>query len=139
MNARTPQQVHEFFTRAILDHDPEGLMTLYDTDAVMMPEPGKPPVRGHAAIKKALSSLHALNPHEGKVETVFCLQRDDLAMMRSKWHFTGTGSDGQPVRVAGDGTEVMRRKADGSWVHLIDHPRGADPLERPRRCHAALD
>jgi uncharacterized protein (TIGR02246 family) len=129
MIARTPQQVHEFFTKAILDQDPEGLMTLYDSDAVMLPAVGKTPVRGHAAIREALSALHALNAYEGKVETVFCLQRDDLAMMRSKWHFTGTGSDGQPVRVTGNGAEVMRRKPDGSWVHLIDHPGGADLSE----------
>jgi uncharacterized protein (TIGR02246 family) len=129
MSARTPKQVHEFFTKAFQDHDLEGLMSLYDPDAVMIPEPGKPPVRGHAAIRAALDRLQSLKPRDGNLETVFCIERDDLALMRSKWHFTGTAPDGHLIKMPGSGTEVMRKQADGSWVHLLDNPWGADALE----------
>lgn len=128
MPALTPRQVHEQFTQAFLARDLEALMALYDPDATMMPGPGEEPVQGHAAIRKALEALQALEPSNGALETVFCMEHDDLALMRSKWHFTGTGPDGQPVELAGSGTEVMRRRPDGSWVHLIDNPWGADAL-----------
>ena len=128
MPARTPTQVHEMFTEAFLAHDLDGVMALYDADALMAPLAGGPPVRGKDAIRKVIAALLAMNPRDGGLETVFCLERDDLALMRSKWHFIGDGPDGNPVEMIGSGFEVMHRNADGTWVHLIDSPRGGDPL-----------
>ena len=128
MPALTPQQVHEQFTEAFLAHDLDGVMALYDADALLAPLSGGRPVRGKDAIREVIAALLAMKPRDGGLETVFCLERDNLALMRSKWHFTGDGPNGIPVEMVRSGTEVMHRNADGTWVHLIDSPRGGDPL-----------
>ncbi|NIA71464.1 SgcJ/EcaC family oxidoreductase [Pelagibius litoralis] len=129
MPALTPRQVHEQFTEAFKVHDLDALIALYDPDGVMVPGPGEKPVRGHLAIRKALEALQKLKPSNVELKTVFCIERDDLALTRSRWHFTGTSPDGQPVHMAGSGTEVMRRRPDGTWVHLFDNPWGGDVLD----------
>jgi uncharacterized protein (TIGR02246 family) len=126
MPARTPQQVHEFFLKAVLANDLEGVMALYDTDAVLVS--GGQPVRGHEAIKKVITAQLAMNPRDGSLEVISCIERDGLALMRSKWRFIGDDPDGNPFDVTGSGTEVAHRKTDGAWVYLIDSPRGGDPL-----------
>ena len=128
MSARTPQQVHEQFVEAVRSHDLEGLMELYEPDAVLAPLSGDPPVRGREEIRKALVKLLATNPRDADIETVFCVQRDDLALMRSKWRFVGDGPDGRPVEVTGSGTEIMHRRPDGTWAQLIDNPLGGGRL-----------
>jgi ketosteroid isomerase-like protein len=50
----------------------------------------------------------------------------DVALLRSKWSLAGTGPDGKPVAMSGNGTEVVRRQADGTWLFVIDNPAGAD-------------
>ena len=125
MPARTPQEVHEQFAQAFFARDLEGLLALYDEDATMMPGPGQQPVRGLAAIHKALEDLLALEPRNFRLTTVFSMEHDGLALMRSKWSFKRMGPDGAPVEISGSGTEVMRRKPDGTWVNLIDNPWGA--------------
>jgi ketosteroid isomerase-like protein len=42
------------------------------------------------------------------------------------WSFSGTGPDGEPVRLAASNADVLRRQADGSWRFVIDNPWGTD-------------
>jgi ketosteroid isomerase-like protein len=42
------------------------------------------------------------------------------------WSFTGTGSQGEPVKLAAQNADVLRRQADGSWRFVIDNPWGTD-------------
>jgi uncharacterized protein (TIGR02246 family) len=126
MTARTPAQVHEQFANAFFEHDVEGLLALYDTEATMVPGPGETPIVGQAAIRAALEALLALKPHDGEMATTFLVEKNDIALMGSKWRFTCTGDDGILIEMSGSGTEVMKRRADGSWVHLIDNPWSGD-------------
>ena len=126
MSARTPAQVHEQFAKAFFEHDVEGLLALYDAEATMVPGPGEKPITGQTAIRAVLETLLALKPRDGDMTTTFLIEKNDVALMGSRWRFTCNGPDGCPVKMSGNGTEVMGRRADGSWVHLIDNPWSGD-------------
>jgi ketosteroid isomerase-like protein len=42
------------------------------------------------------------------------------------WSFTGTGPDGEPVKLTGRNADVLRRQSDGGWRFVIDNPWGTD-------------
>ena len=42
-HARSPEEIQTLFIAAIGNHDLDGLMALYDEDAVMVPSPGAAP------------------------------------------------------------------------------------------------
>ena len=49
-----------------------------------------------------------------------------LALTGLKWSATGTDPAGKPVTMSGNSTEVVRRQSDGTWLFVIDNPRGAE-------------
>ncbi len=100
-------------------------MGLYESDAVLIPQPGAELVRGTQAIRAALEGFLAL---KGKVElqTKHVVRYGDIALLRAAWRLKGTGPDGKPVEMAHGSAEVVRRQPDGSWRYIIDHPFGSD-------------
>jgi ketosteroid isomerase-like protein len=52
------------------------------------------------------------------------LEVNDLALVAGDWSFTGTGPNGEPVRLEAKNADVLRRQADGSWRFVIDNPWG---------------
>ncbi len=54
------------------------------------------------------------------------VEASDLALVTTVWSFTGTGLDGEPVKLAAKSADVLRRQVDGSWRFLIDNPWGTD-------------
>jgi uncharacterized protein (TIGR02246 family) len=124
MAGNTPEDVHRLFATAFNAGDLAALMALYESDARLAPQPGQVVV-GHEAIRNALQGFLAL---QGQIhlETRYAIEAGDLALLRAKWHLTGTGPDGTPIEMQGNSTEVVRRQGDGSWRYIIDHPFGAD-------------
>jgi len=122
MAERSPKEAHELFTRAFNAGDVDGLMALYEPDALLLTDP---PAKGTQAIREALEGFLAL---KGKIEleTVHAFQNGDVALLRSKWRLKGTGPDGKPIEMQHSSAEVVRRQPDGSWRYIIDHPFGAD-------------
>ncbi|GAB3653599.1 hypothetical protein GCM10027596_04240 [Nocardioides korecus] len=100
------------------------LMSTYETDAVLVPGPGAPPVRGHAAIEEALRGFLGLG---GTLSFTprFWLLAGDVALGSLEFSMAG-GHDpeGNPVPLAGVTSEVVRRQRDGSWKYVVDHPFG---------------
>jgi len=125
MAARTPVDAHRLFEKAFNAGDLEGLMALYESDAVVIPQPGAEPIKGTKAIRSALEQFLAL---KGKVEleTKHVVQHGDIALLRSAWRLKGTGPDGKPVEMSHGSAEVVRRQPDGSGRYVIDHPFGSD-------------
>jgi ketosteroid isomerase-like protein len=120
-----PQDIQRHFAEAMNSGKIEAVVALYEPEATLVVPPAGPPVTGHAAIREALESVLAL---KGKMvlDTTYCIQSGDVALLRGKWHLTGKGPDGEPIIMEGESAEVARRQPDGRWLYIVDHPRGAD-------------
>ncbi len=128
MSARTAEDVHHLFTQFLLAGDLDGMVGLYEADAVavMVPQPG-PIVRGHAAIREGLSELLAFGP-QFELHILKTLEIEDIAILYARWNFTGTDPDGNAVRMTGLTSDVVRRQPDGSWLIAIDNPVGGEGI-----------
>jgi uncharacterized protein (TIGR02246 family) len=119
--AYTPEQCDELFTRFANACDLEGLVSLYEADAVLAQAEG-PPARGAAAIRAALAELLASAPRL-EMKVVRALRAgDDLAALTSDYSIEMTGPDAKRFSVAGRSAVVTRRQPDGSWRIAIDDP-----------------
>jgi uncharacterized protein (TIGR02246 family) len=108
------------FTDAFNTGDIDVVMTLYEPDAVVVPQPGQV-VSGTAAIRESLSGFLAL---KGKIaiEPRRILTSGDVALLNTTWKLEGTAPDGSPLNLGGETTEVIRRQPDGTWLYTIDDP-----------------
>jgi uncharacterized protein (TIGR02246 family) len=127
MPASTPEEIHNLWTKAFNAGDLDNLVNLYETKALLMPQPGQT-VSGHAAIREALEGLLALKP-KFNLQFQKALESGDLALLFSRWTLTGTGPDGTELSLSGQTSDVVRRQADGSWLFVIDNPFGGLGVE----------
>jgi ketosteroid isomerase-like protein len=58
------------------------------------------------------------------------IEAGDIALYISRWRLDGTSPDGQPVSMAGESSDVLRRQRDGRWLIALDNPWGADLLPK---------
>ena len=97
MHATTARQVHELFVERFNAQDADGVIELYEPNAVILP-PGAPEVvSGHVAIRAVLDEFLAL---KGKMENtiVRVIERQDIAILYSRWTVSGAGPDGRRSR-----------------------------------------
>lgn len=105
--ARRAEDLGRFFIEKANAGDLEGLVALYEADAVLAFPSGKV-TRGIQAIRQAYEELIATRPRF-KGEQRPALLNGDLA-------FTSTRFEG------GATAEVARRQPDGTWLWVIDQP-----------------
>ena len=122
MPARSPEQCDIQVSNAISSGNIEEAMALYEPDASFCAEPGHI-VTGTDAIRKVMSDFISTNP-KLTIEVPIVVQSGDTALLHSKWSMSGTGPDGNPVDMSGEGVEVVRRQSDGTWKFIIDNPWG---------------
>jgi ketosteroid isomerase-like protein len=120
--ANTPEQIHALFEAAFNAQDIDSLMTLYEPEAAIVPQPGAVAI-GIAPVREALLAFLALNGTI-RLETNFSIETGDLALMSGKWSLKGTGPDGKAITLGAVTAEVARRQPDGAWLYVIDHPWG---------------
>ncbi len=114
MPACRPEDVHRLFAEAMNAGDLKALAELY-------------PARGGAApIRNGLRNLLALKPRIS-VETRSVVRAGEVALLGSRWRLVGTTPEGRAVTLAGTGTEMVRRQADGSWRYVVE-PQAASGL-----------
>ncbi|MFT3827679.1 MAG: DUF4440 domain-containing protein [Chitinophagaceae bacterium] len=113
------QDAHATLAAAFNTGDVATVLSMYDVNGIIVPEPGKP-VSGKEKFEEAVKAILAV---KGKMEikTVYCLQTGNLAVGRSEWNIT----DGDEVKVSAKGIEVMKQQEDGTWKIVIDHAFGA--------------
>jgi uncharacterized protein (TIGR02246 family) len=113
------EDAHETLAAAFNTGDVDTVLSMYDYDGIIVPEPGKP-VAGKEKFREAIKAILSV---KGKMEikTVYCLQAGDVAVGRSEWNIT----DGNEVKVSAKGIELMKQQPDGSWKIVIDHAFGA--------------
>jgi uncharacterized protein (TIGR02246 family) len=124
MPRETPVQVLETVVEGINTGNFETLMALYEPEAAFATEPGRL-APGLGGIRDALDGFIAM---KGKLDLKVSrvLEVSDLALVVGEWTFTGTGPDGEPVKLAARNADVLRRQADGSWRFVIDNPWGTN-------------
>lgn len=105
MPACRPEDVHRRFAEAVNAGDLEALAELYP-----VPRPGG---------SRALQDLLALKP-QISVETRSVVRAGRVALLGSRWRLAGTTPEGRAVALAGTGTEMVRRQADGSWRYVVE-------------------
>ncbi|HEY9401701.1 MAG TPA: SgcJ/EcaC family oxidoreductase [Pyrinomonadaceae bacterium] len=126
MKVYQPEDMNSAFAEAFNSGDIENLMALYEPSAVLVPVPGRV-VEGSQAIRAALQELLALKGYMHS-ENQYALVHGDIALLRAKVHLAGSAPGGNRLEINNHTTEVVRRQTDGSWLYILDHPYGADPL-----------
>ena len=103
--------------------DMEGLLDLYEPDAVFVRGPGDH-VSDRAGLRAALQGFLDTG---GQIsfKTRYVVQHDDIALLSNEYTLQGTDPEGKPFTMSGKTAEVVRRQPDGRWLYIIDHPAGA--------------
>jgi ketosteroid isomerase-like protein len=117
----SPEDFHRTYVEAFNSGSVEPLVSLYESDAALVPEPEEV-VSGHAAIREALSRYQTIG--RMTATTRYCITSGEVALASASWQIDGTGPDGRPVSVAGTSADLLRRQGDGRWLLVVDHPFG---------------
>ena len=104
----------------------DSLVSLYEEQAVLAPQPGARVV-GKAGIRDAFARMTARHPRI-TMTAAMIMERDGLALVRHEWVMTGTDAEGKPMERRGTSAEVLRRQPDGRWLYVLDHPSGFDKV-----------
>jgi len=121
--ATSPTHLMQLFAQRAGAGDLEGVMALYEAEAVFQPAPGVE-LTGTDQISAGLSEFLMLKPQitfDGDTDVVVV---DDIALVSNNWTMTGVAPDGSVVTDSGLSADIVRRQPDGAWLVLIDQPRG---------------
>ena len=123
MAATRPEQIIELFVASFNAGDLEGLTSLYESGAAIIPEPGQDPLSGVSAISEFFKGFLAM---KGRLTVLAssAVQCGDIALTHSSWRLDAPGAE--PME--GATAEVSRRQPDGTWLYVIDNPWGAGVL-----------
>ncbi|MEO8485397.1 MAG: nuclear transport factor 2 family protein [Betaproteobacteria bacterium] len=123
MSARTPEEMHTLFQRHFRAADMNALLSLYEPESVLVPQPGHV-ARGHAAIRESLAAFLGMKG-TFSMQPTRAIHAGDIAIAFAKWTLDAKGPDGSPVHLEGETSDVVRRQPDGRWLLVIDCPFGA--------------
>ena len=107
--AACPEDLAKFFVLRANDGDVEGLVALYEPDAILACGDGKTAI-GTEAIRCFYTELLTTKPQFVAGEQATPLQNGDLALTSSR---LGNGSVT---------AEIARRQSDGNWLWTVDQP-----------------
>lgn len=121
--AATPAQLMTLFAERAASGDAAGLVELYEPDAAFEPQIGVV-FRTSEAIGEALAGLAAMRPRITYAREPDVVVVGDIALVSNAWTMTAVLPDGLGHREGGVSADVLRRQSDGTWLVLIDQPRG---------------
>jgi uncharacterized protein (TIGR02246 family) len=124
MAAQRPEECDLLLAACINAGDLEGAVAFYESGARFVEGPDKT-VEGSAGIREVFRAMLADKPRL-TMEVPKVVESGDVALLCSKWASTVTGPDGREKTDTGNGREVVRRQADGTWRFVIDYPNGGD-------------
>src|SRR5215468_10154471 len=108
MPAQKPEEVHRLFADAFHQGDLDAILSLYEPDAVLVPQPGQT-VQGHSAIRQALAGFLAMKPRFA-FQSIRAIGSSEIALLSSDWMLAGTGPGGVPVNMSGRTADVVRKQ-----------------------------
>ncbi len=123
MAASSPQELHERFLKYFNSKDVDGVLSLYDDDAVLVAAPDQK-AHGTDAIRGAIEEFVGLGGQIEFVAEAEPIVVGDLALTHARWRLTPDVGDA----LEGETAEVSRRGTDGKWRYLIDNPWGPGVL-----------
>jgi len=124
MNVRQPAEAGRAFEKLFAAGDLEGLMALYEPDAVFTNARGAHV--GTVAIRNVLQGY--LNTGASiRMNDSVAFEAGDLALVH--WAWTMTFDDGRTAE--GATAEVLRKSTDGIWKFVIDNPDGPALIGHP--------
>ncbi|WP_067687025.1 YybH family protein [Nocardia jejuensis] len=109
IKATDPNDLGKFFIERANAKDVDGLVALYEPDAVLAFPPGSL-ATGHAEIRKVYEQFVAFAPELSPSTQHPALINGDLAL-------TAATLDNGEITV-----EIARRQPDGSWLWSVDQP-----------------
>lgn len=120
MNAHNPAEVHELFLDAFNRGDVEAIVALYEPNAVLI-DAGQPLI-GHTAIREFYRNLSARKGRM-RLETQSLVEwNGSLAVLHGSWTFEFSSATAKMTTNRGISTEVVHRRANGTWLFVIDEP-----------------
>ena len=108
--AQRPEDLTRLFVERANAADVEGMLDLYEADAVMAFPPGQLTV-GHTAIRALFEQMVAARPQFGLEGPLQTLVVGDIALTATKARDE-----------AGARAQVARRGPDGTWRRVLDRP-----------------
>jgi ketosteroid isomerase-like protein len=106
--AREPEDLGRFFVQRANEGDLDGLVALYEADAVLASGPGQA-AQGPDAIRRQLAQFLASAP-KLTGESQPAVRNGDLALTSTRFEGGATA-------------EIARRQPDGAWLWVADQPR----------------
>ncbi|GAA2380763.1 nuclear transport factor 2 family protein [Dactylosporangium salmoneum] len=110
IKAETPEDITRLFVERANAGDVDGLVELYEPDAVLAYPPGSTSV-GHDAIRAVFATMLQHVPRFEPEDALPTVRHGDLALTST------AAKDGTGGRV-----QVVRRQAGGGWLRVIDRP-----------------
>src|SRR5579884_582833 len=95
--ARQPEDLNRFFLERANAGDVEGVVALYEPDAVLV-GPGRQMISGTPALRQAYTQLFASKPtFAGETQTA--IRNGNLALTSTKFTISSVDPDGKPVTI----------------------------------------
>lgn len=118
MTARKATDLIKLFSERFSAGDIDGLMELYEEDAVFPNHHGT-----HEGAEQIRPVLQGYIDSGASIEfnRQVAFETGDIALVQNGWTLTTPGGD----KVTGVSVEVARKQSDGMWKYTIDSPDGA--------------
>jgi uncharacterized protein (TIGR02246 family) len=97
--------------------DVDGLVSLFDPEAVLVPAFGRVAV-GSDALRELFTNIIMTGARFEIVEVFDVHRVGDIALATIEWKMDGADPDGNPMTIRTRPAVVFRRQVDGSWRFL---------------------
>lgn len=115
-----PHTFHTAWAERFNAGDADGMMELFEPDAVFVAQPGTP-TTGEDSLNALKGLLQAGPPISVTTRHVYVA--GDLALAIAEWAIKGTAADGSEMDLQGRTADVLRKGSQG-WKLAIDNPFG---------------
>lgn len=122
----SPEEMNPAFAKAFNSGKLENLLALYESEAVLLDHDGNP-LQGKDLVREALKKLLQIG---GTMisKNIYCIPFENIALLRCHFVIETTDPEGTPAQIEGHSSEIVRRQPDGTWLYIVDHPFGSQPL-----------
>jgi uncharacterized protein (TIGR02246 family) len=124
MTAKSPEQLVEKLSQAIINGDMDAYLTLYEPEATLVRQDGHP-ATGYAAIREEIGPLLAMQG-TATIEATKVVRGAGVALIYAPGTFKVTLPDGHPLKLEAppEALVVARRQPNSTWRIVVHNPWG---------------